>query len=257
MRVGPSRSRRTITTIAIATLLGVAMSSAAPAQAGPTNYQLTYASAPAGQRPMVRWNPCRSISYKVNVTYAATSTAARRLAAYDVRVAMAKIAAATGLTFSYGGSTTEIPRSSGSTSWSSRQRAADIVISWVRQTSSSYRSDLLIRGSVGTGGSVWKIWSNGGPYVAAIGRGFTVLDSAMNSRFRPGFGSGVTRGALLLHEIGHVMGLQHVSTSSELMYPTVLSRRAAAYGSGDLTGLRRVGRSAGCISVPTSVWTSL
>jgi hypothetical protein len=34
----------------------------------------------------------------------------------------------------------------------------------------------------------------------------------------------------------------------------LLPRAGAAYGSGDLAGLRREGRAAGCLSVPAWVW---
>lgn len=81
-------------------------------------------------------------------------------------------------------------------------------------------------------------------------RGYVVVNSAMNSRFRSGFGSGTTRGEMLLHELGHVVGLNHVSSSSQLMYPVLIARTVASYKTGDLRGLSVVGRPAGCVSVP-------
>ena len=50
---------------------------------------------------------------------------------------------------------------------------------------------------------------------------------------------------LLTHELGHVMGLAHVDSPGEIMYPQM--HRQTTFGPGDLVGLRRLGRSAGCI----------
>ena len=54
----------------------------------------------------------------------------------------------------------------------------------------------------------------------------------------------------MLHEIGHALGLQHVTERQQTMYPVVLADRLAEYHRGDLAGLRTVGRAAGCM--PTS-----
>ena len=46
--------------------------------------------------------------------------------------------------------------------------------------------------------------------------------------------------AVLLHEFGHVFGLDHVDSSGELMYHRNIGRKT--FGPGDLEGLRRVGQ---------------
>lgn len=46
--------------------------------------------------------------------------------------------------------------------------------------------------------------------------------------------------AVLLHELGHVFGLDHVDSKRELMHPTL--GRVTSFGPGDLEGLRRLGR---------------
>ena len=46
-----------------------------------------------------------------------------------------------------------------------------------------------------------------GRWHGAVGRGFVVINASHNRRYESGFGSGVTRGALLLHELGHALGL--------------------------------------------------
>jgi len=109
---------------------------------------------------------------------------------------------------------------------------------------------------VGSGG--YESWQWGStPGTAAIVRGYVVINSAYNSKLRAGFGDGTVkatyRGELLLHELGHVMGLNHAQSSTQIMYPLLLARTRAAYGSGDLAGLARLGRATGCIPIPGNV----
>jgi predicted Zn-dependent protease len=42
--------------------------------------------------------------------------------------------------------------------------------------------------------------------------------------------------ATILHELGHVAGLNHVARRSEVMYPEIDAGSPVAYGSGDLAG---------------------
>jgi hypothetical protein len=56
-----------------------------------------------------------------------------------------------------------------------------------------------------------------------------------------------------MHEMAHVLGLQHVDVSSEIMFPTATSR-VAEFGPGDLTGLYAIGAPAGCLAQPDPWW---
>lgn len=47
--------------------------------------------------------------------------------------------------------------------------------------------------------------------------------------------------AVMLHELGHLVGLQHVGDSASIMYPTS-SADVLDYSSGDLRGLAAAGR---------------
>ena len=51
--------------------------------------------------------------------------------------------------------------------------------------------------------------------------------------------------ALVLHELGHLVGLDHVEDQRELMYPTMTGLRS--FGPGDRSGLAALGAGR-CIS---------
>ena len=73
-----------------------------------------------------------------------------------------------------------------------------------------------------------------------------VLDST--AKLPGGFAGGgrqSTRGSLLLHELGHAIGLDHMTDKRQVMYPVILPQ-AAQYASGDLRGLAAVGAAQGC-----------
>ena len=211
-------------------------------------YRLAVLRYPDGQAFHPRWNPCHVITYRVNAALAGDASA-RAAAVSDVKGAVARLSAASGLRFRYLGSTGYYPSGSPRT-WATHENA-DLVVAWANRT--SHRSTLLGLDKGGSGGYYANEWRTGhDPWAAAVVRGFVVLDATESRSFRNGFGAGVTRGALLLHELGHAVGLMHSGERSQVMYPMILDRRSAAYGSGDRAGLAKVGRPAGCISVPTA-----
>jgi hypothetical protein len=63
----------------------------------------------------------------------------------------------------------------------------------------------------------------------------------------PGFDLPGEQGPVILHELGHLMGLGHVKTVGELMNPS--GGGVTDLGAGDREGLRELGASGGCIRV--------
>jgi hypothetical protein len=56
-------------------------------------------------------------------------------------------------------------------------------------------------------------------------------------------------GAVLLHELGHLVGLGHVDDPAQLMAPTP-GFGEVRFGAGDRAGLAAVGADSGCLRVP-------
>jgi hypothetical protein len=253
--------RGALALLAAGLVIGAGVPSLAGASADSSDFKLSYQKLPDGRNVVARWNPCQVVTYRVNPTYLSANSAARSRGVSEVKEAFRRASLATGITFKYAGLSAQIPRNTSSSRWHQRQNSAEIVVAWVNQTKSASRSNLLGRSgsgySAGTGGYAFKYWKVGSaPWAGVTGRGFVVLDARQNGKFTPGFGRGATRGSLILHEIGHSLGLMHVGVRSQTMYPSVVSRSTTGYSSGDLAGLRRVGRSAGCTAVsPSWVWT--
>lgn len=77
-----------------------------------------------------------------------------------------------------------------------------------------------------------------------------VVVNARRGDLRVGFGDRTdSLGALLLHEIAHILGLDHVEEPGEMMWVRPGSG-AVALGPGDRAGLRAIGAEAGCRSAP-------
>lgn len=221
---------------------------AAPAQAATRSYRLDRATMPDGKRLVVRWNPCQAgITYRINVD--ALPASMRRTVKAELRRAVRKVSGATGMPFTYLGTTHRVPRS---TNLSGQK--AEIVIA----ATTSSGTDYPIGGTtIGYGGHQYRWWgrttSTGTTYGVAIRRGFVVLDVPGLRRLNAGFGAGPSRGNLMLHELGHVVGLEHVANTHQLMHPMLTGSSPKGFGAGDRAGLARVGRPAGCISVPPGI----
>jgi hypothetical protein len=255
------RVRRRWTALVLLAVAAVVAPSMPPASATTAPYRLRFVAAPDGGLHLARWNPCQTITYQVNVARAGKSRLARQRAAADVEQAVALLSHLTGIPFRFSGRTTAVPRSSPGHPWW-QQPPAEVVVAWVDQTNPVYRTDLLGRDRSGhwvdgTGGLAYKAWKSRRGWQVAAGRGFVVVNAPATAGLRPGFGAGLTRGELLLHELGHVIGLQHVGATSQTMYPVLLPRARARYHAGDRAGLAALGRSAGCIRVPRDVWPAI
>lgn len=73
------------------------------------------------------------------------------------------------------------------------------------------------------------------------------------ANLKPGFGAGMTQGNVILHESAHAMALEHTHAKHQVMNPVLTSATPKGFGRGDLAGLKKLGRPAGCIAVPAGL----
>jgi hypothetical protein len=228
---------------------------AATASTATPTYQLTYGfDAYSGLTKLARWSPCTVISgvRRTHVIRYKVRTAGVASRVTLVKNAMARVAAATGLHLRYAGTTSYVPQ--GKLSGSSlllnayRQRTAthaQLVVAWAYRGAGAGRSNLLTGTEAGVGSISWASSTRS---QMRIGDAAVVMRRGV--QLKPGFTAGGSIGTLLLHELGHAMGLQHVSYRHEVMYPVVSSLSAGSYTVGDRAGLAKVGAARGCFHTP-------
>lgn len=200
---------------------------ATPADVAPGGVHSYLRTQPGSDEP-VGWDPCREIAYEVNLDgVPGPDDDALAL----VREAVAEVSAVTGLRFRYEGRTDRRPV------WERRfvpvGRDEPALISWADS-----REVRELRGDVaGVGGAVAV--ADGVDRRLRYVTGGVTLDVDAWADMRDARDGRELQRALLLHELGHLVGLGHVESRAELMYPS--ATRMTGFGQGDLNGLVRLG----------------
>ena len=173
----------------------------------------------------VRWNPCIAIPFVVNPTGGPPNAVALAQAAVD------RVAAATGLSFRYEGLTDEaasVSRSLLQARYGARY--APMLIAWADR--------FAIGDAAGLGGLVYV--GLGTPAAQAVS-GFAYVGRGLP-------GGDLFQTGVLLHELGHALGLDHADDTVQVMNSVGDSGRPlSTYIDGDLAGLDRIGRRPGCL----------
>jgi hypothetical protein len=212
------------------------------------------------------WRPCRTVTWGlatqgVGVGVGEGEGEAR---ASDVHHAVRLAAEVTGLRFVYVGETPLVPQRGWLAPGGWPAAAPDLVVAWAvapgdggaqRSPGGLPTSDLLAgAGEAAVGGWAAEYVRSGGgdAVVGYVTHGYVVLDALAEGKFAPSFvhaQSGVPgarrplRGRLLLHELGHALGLAHVEDETQVMYPKIGAGQAT-WGVGDRAGLRAVSGAA-------------
>jgi hypothetical protein len=182
----------------------------------------------------ITWPSCGTITYRVNPSQAPTGW--KQL----VKKAVKKVKQATKLRFSYLGKTKVKP-----TFTEFNPPDTDVVIAFLNpgQTDMLGGPTVAGQGSAATDGS-WLF------------DGKVVLNGKVFRKMAPGFGSGPrygiqgTTGQVVMHELGHVLGLGHARHQTQVMFPAA-TRKPAEWGAGDWAGLRALGKG-GCDQRPAA-----
>lgn len=196
---------------------------------------------PAARRPgtawagidRVRWNPCNGvIRWKLNPSNGLDGQLS------TIKAAFRKLTSLTGLRFAYAGTTTTpINTNTAVGPYDGYQ----ILIGW---SDPSYDANMTGGGS--------DTWATTTPRWYASNEQMQSAVVALNMDYRSqmiaGMAPGGSFGMLMLHELGHVVGLDHVDDQNQAMYPTIIQgARTPDYGQGDKDGLWSVGAAQGCI----------
>ncbi len=195
-----------------------------PAEDGPFRFVATQ----PGSGAPVAYDPCRPIHLVVNDRTAPTEGDA------VFREAVARMSEATGLLFLIDGPTDEAPIDQRAPYQPERypDRWAPVLVAW----SDAVESPDLQGSIAGEAGSSWFELAEGSLYVS----GSVVLDGPdlAEAMDVPG-GRDLARG-IILHELGHLVGLDHVDDASQLMYRQT-NGEVTDFGAGDLRGLSQLG----------------
>lgn len=183
----------------------------------------------------IRYNPCQKIKYAINPGGLPADAVA------ILNEAIFRLELASGLRYKYVGTTSAIPFRSGG--GKEADRKANLSLAW---TSAAVANDLA-GNVVGLGGIVKARYIRPRGTFLSTKTG-VLIDAEYPYPFR-GFENGGGLGALHMHELVHATGLGHADNdSTQVMYPSLNPNNPALYGKGDLTGIKKVGLDAGCLS---------
>ena len=201
-----------------------------PAVAGPGSYAFT-ATQRGRPRVPVAYSPCDPIRVVVNLDGAPEP----RTDLQHVREGMRRIGEATGLRLEYAGSSSARPRRG---EGRVELGAGDLEDpDPVLVTFADAAEVPQLGGRVaGMGGSVMVEQGGWRRYLT----GQVTLDVDALAELHGEAGGEEVAAAVTLHELGHLVGLDHVEDPRELMHDTTTRQRDL--GPGDLRGLRALGR---------------
>lgn len=177
----------------------------------------------------VAWDPCDEIHYEINPDGAPYDPEETEEFVAD---AVEVVAHYTGLSFVYDGRTDRRPE------WDrafvpSIGRHEPVLIAWATESEVPQLEDDV----AGVGGAI-AVEVNPGGWLRFVSGGVTLDADAFEELDSVFDGDGESR-AILLHELGHLVGLDHVGSPDELMFADNVGKEE--FGIGDLNGLVRLG----------------
>jgi len=203
----------------------------APAATSTTSVRYRFLLLQPDRTVPIRWDPCRPLHYRVALGTVPASEVGAVEAAFD-----AAGVALGGMRFVDDGATSVIP----ATVDDSARAGVDVVFAFALPGHGPGRSPLLAGWEAGRGGFAAVGREGGTPVEERPTHGSVVIDAGIWRTM-----SRHDRAVLYLHEIGHVVGLDHPRDGRQIMSSGAYDL-PARYQTGDLQGLGRLGRTAGC-----------
>ena len=164
----------------------------------------------------VLWKSCSTIRYVVSA-----DTSPKELS--TLKKALSIESKLSGHEFEYLG----MVQDKASNNWASTKFAGysypPVLISWTEG-----KSDLL--SDYSAGGTLANPTQGINPELVT---GSIAFNRSIYQTLNEGFGKGNTQGNLILHEVGHLLGLSHRDNPSELMYPQISEKTHNGYTSAE------------------------
>ena len=200
-----------------------------PAPLAVASEKFTFMRVRPGSTTPVAYDPCRPIHVVVNARTAPPK------AATILNEALDSVRRATGLAFVVDGPTGEAPNPKRPPYQPDRypDRWAPVLVAW----SDPVESPALAADVAGTGGSLALTVGDDRVYIT----GGVTLDGPQIAQILDQPRGRAQARAVILHELGHLVGLDHVPYTTELMSPE-RDRDRVSYGAGDLSGLALLGQ---------------
>jgi len=171
------------------------------------------------------WEPCEAIRYTINLENSGET------GEQDVHTAVAHIATQTGYKFEYVGETNQIPTETWGVTPTETGQWPPVLIGWATPD----QTPLLKGTEVARAAQIHVETPEGLRYVS----GAVALNLEQLATYQPGFVGTRTQGSVLLHELGHIVGLDHTPNSTQIMYKHV-GAQPAVLGAGDRNGLTQL-----------------
>ncbi len=147
-----------------------------------------------------------------------------------VRQAFKRIATTSGLRFAYDGSLPAVP----GPGWRPPRGGPEVLIGWIPRSANPIFAPPAPTDAL----AMAEDLSTGPRLVGAV------VDYSPQAyrKLQRGFGRGTTQGALVLHELMHVVGVgDQTRWPGDLSFGQLIARPTATFGAGDLAALRRLG----------------